>query len=331
MKQYKTVLLMATLLLIAFFSKAQVQKTVFEFTLYAQDIRGNKDSIIIGYHPDAQSVTRIDPLFGDLHIDRKFDSIFEIRGHKMGYVHNKSWRLEKTQEQNIERAYEIRNAGISERITLRYTNRGEAICTPRGIGGPGFILVKSKYPPVKFYWNKPLFDRVKAPCVGKTYIVPNEIYLQESPPEDPIWNGATVYFSDQDAFSSSLMRNLGPATPQRFLVPYLDGTHDTLYNFVFMFENSQARITSTEEAIEHISTIYPNPCVDILNVQLPILPSFQGQVNIYDASGRLSRSEKKWIDSENLNIKVADLNTGFYFLDIIHSDGKHFSAKFLKE
>ena len=53
----------------------------FEFPIYCSDALGNKDTIYLGYHPDALSGSNgfINLEFGEEAIDTPFDSIFEVR------------------------------------------------------------------------------------------------------------------------------------------------------------------------------------------------------------------------------------------------------------
>ena len=111
---------------------SQTKKPEFEFTLYGEDSKGHKDSVIIGYAHDAIDYY-LDTVYGDKNIaNTKFDSVFEMRVHKIHYISNNPQALDLV--------------GISKRITLRYSNGSSTAtsCIPNGTSSGGFVLMKVK-------------------------------------------------------------------------------------------------------------------------------------------------------------------------------------------
>ncbi len=146
----------------SFFVSAQSLQPEFSFTLYAEDGKGNKDSIIIGYHPEARSDEVLDTRFADKDIaNQPFDSVFEIRGHKVFRLYS------SLSVQNPK----FINKGMSKHLTLRHdTNKcGEPYILQYG-PGVGYLLIRMRYPPLKLYWDKSKFSRNDNPCISRSFV-----------------------------------------------------------------------------------------------------------------------------------------------------------------
>ncbi|NLA25294.1 MAG: T9SS type A sorting domain-containing protein, partial [Bacteroidales bacterium] len=74
-------------------------------------------------------------------------------------------------------------------------------------------------------------------------------------------------------------------------------------------------------------SIYPNPASEYLNIELN--QYLTDEVQIYDISGKLLIS--KAINSNHTQINIADLEQGMYILNVLKSDRKIASLRFVKE
>jgi hypothetical protein len=111
-------------------------------------------------------------------------------------------------------------------------------------------------------------------------------------------------------------------------ITYPDGSKDTIQsNYQFQFQNSSIRLATHE--VEVIKKIYPNPCREFLNLFLPNISSLKPKVNIYDISGALMSINHHFLDNI-ISLDTSPLKVGYYIVDIINRDNKHFIAKFTK-
>ena len=294
---------------------SQSKKPEFEFTLYGEDSRGHKDSVIIGFDHNARTDIFLDTVYGDKNIAyAKYDSIFEMRAHK----------VPRLPPANISSNQILFSYGASKHITLNYSDGfGSVSCVPTGRSKLGFILIKIKYPPLKLSWNNNQFGKASVNyCVGLSYLLFNEILLTEYPPEQI---GQTVYMHK----NTFLIDSLNDFTYYRFPVKFSDGTIDTLQsNYVFDFVDSGLG-SPTENIIQEISKVYPNPCSDILNLFLPEVKSGLIQIKIYGINGVLIQSSKK-SSSDFISVETASLAVGNYLIEVLTDDNRRFIAKFSK-
>ena len=134
---------------------AQIKTPEFEFTLYGEDARGHKDSVVIAYDRKTKYENFLETEFGDVSIaNKKLDSVFEMRVHKSQYVYG-------ILDQVIARGH------IAKHITLKYGFTRifpppDEPCVPYGVSQNGFILCKVKYLPIKFTWDKSRFSDRKS-------------------------------------------------------------------------------------------------------------------------------------------------------------------------
>ena len=289
---------------------SQSKKPEFEFTLYGEDSRGHKDSVIIGYDHNARTDIFLDTVYGDKNIgDIKFDSVFEMRTHKLFNL-------------SFMDSYTL--YGASKHITLNYFDGfGASSCVPSGSSKLGFILIKAKYPPFKLSWDKKLFDKASANyCVGLSYLLYEIVFLLEEPPEKIPY---TVYMTKNSFLIDSLNQFINYKHP----IKYSDGTIDTLQSdYVFDFRNSGLG-SPTQNIVQEISKVYPNPCSDILNLFLPEIKSGSTHIKIYGLNGFLIESTKKY-SGDFITVETASLAVGNYLIEVVTDDNRRFIAKFSK-
>ncbi len=308
---------------------AQSKKTEFEFKIYGEDARGNKDSVIIGYsHNTSGLLPYIDTAFGDKNIiDIKYDSVFEMRVHKSSY-------FEGTSSGGF--GYpELKEVGLSKRVTLKYTNNiGQNSCEPYGHSWYGYILAKVKYPPFKIYWDSTKFDTANY-CVGHSYFQANGWLNQDLPFTQIPY---TLYLNGTSSLTDSLSYKPLPPTKdyyppyitrQHIVLNYPDGTTDSLQsNYMFQFISSHI-LTGTEDITQMISKVYPNPCREQLNLFLPEPKIGTMKVNIYGITGELYKVSNK-ISDTIVSVETSSLPIGFYIVEVIDAENKKYVAKFSK-
>ncbi|NLA25321.1 MAG: T9SS type A sorting domain-containing protein [Bacteroidales bacterium] len=86
-------------------------------------------------------------------------------------------------------------------------------------------------------------------------------------------------------------------------------------------------VSSPEILSNNEISIYPNPASEYLNIELN--QHLSDEVQIYDISGKLLIS--KAINSNQTQINIADLEQGMYILNVLKSDRKIASLRFVKE
>ena len=320
MKLNATVVFFFLCIIVSF---SQTKKPEFEFTLYGEDSRGHRDSVIIGYAHDARSDEYLDTAYGDKNISNiKFDSIFEMRVHKITY-------LRATNPSNYN------NFGVSKRVTLYYSNEGSSTCLPYGLSIHGFVLMKVKYPPFKLFWDRKQFERAFANrCVGLSYLIYSEYLTQDFPPEarkETIWLGKDSALMDSLRVLPMYPDTVKPGinyTGLNIPINYADGRKDTLQaNYLFGFKSST--LAPTENLVQTINKVYPNPCREQLNLFLPDIKKVAFTVNIYSINGELLEVEYKYSDN-TISVETSSLNSGNYIIEVVSKDGQRFIAKFNK-
>jgi hypothetical protein len=68
--------------------------------------------------------------------------------------------------------------------------------------------------------------------------------------------------------------------------------------------------------------LWPNPCIDILNLDLGAFPQKEGMISIYDATGRMQWSCFAQAGRSDLHeISLEGLLPGLYFVRYVYSAG----------
>lgn len=288
------------------FHSLQAQQAEFQYTLFVEDARGNKDSVVLGYDNTATQLTP-SSIFGEIDIkSRPFDSIFEVRATK-----------------------------ASNRFSINFHSkkiiaRTETQCTP--ISGSSSIitlLIRAKYYPIKFKWDKTLFQR---PCESRSFLVSSEVYFTYHPDliayADSLYK--TAYLKRQSEKIELFDKRYPNGQPDpgyyyAFTAPINTGRNDTIWTYSTVFKIGQGVATSDNK--EHEISGFPNPCFDELNIQLPNYET--GQIEIFDVVGRKMKSIQ--VESANqLKIDVRDLNQGLYLLKFKTNENQIYTSKFFK-
>ena len=111
-------------------------------------------------------------------------------------------------------------------------------------------------------------------------------------------------------------------------VPFTNlGSDSYTGNFIAFFTNKG--LSSTNTATQNQFSIYPNPALEILNIQTTEPLTENTQISVFDVSGkRVLSSYAKAADLNQLN--VASLNSGVYILQL-SSSSLNQSFKFIKK
>lgn len=304
-------ILSISLLLIAKCAFSQTLKPEFSFTLYAEDAKGNKDSVTIGYHPDARQDEVLDTRFADKDIsDQPFDSVLEIRAHKIFWL----WTKGVINPPFL-------NRGMSKHLTL--THNSEKCFDPFQFDfgrNMGFILVKIKYPPLKLSWDKNLFEKIFNPCISQSFL---------------FYSDYPMYFM----FTHELLKKVTylkelSEIPESLLIPVKFknnlGMIDSLEtNYVISFQKANLTVSTTD--LNDISTInmYPNPCTQFIHLSLSGPQEKILTLNIFTQGG--ASIDLPFIQSDDLiKVQTENLPQGQYFINIKTSAGRVFSDRFYK-
>jgi len=112
----------------------------------------------------------------------------------------------------------------------------------------------------------------------------------------------------------------------------LTPNNPTAENIVFSV-NGSAVVTGLEEIIQLADVnLYPNPFVDIIELQLDVKKSARAQLNITDLNGKLMLQKELQL-SEGLftdQIDLSNFSNGVYLFNIIHEQ-EVLSRKIIKQ
>ncbi len=277
----------------------------FQYSLYVEDARGKKDSIILGYDRTAAYAT-LESRFGEIDIKQNpFDSLLEMRA------------TEATNRFNIK--YH------SKKVIAKF----EGICPDNASSSIITLLIRAKYYPIKFSWNKALFTD---PCRGQSILLNSEAYFAIDPPfergADSIYS--VTYMKNQMDKVEKFERRTPSGQPNPFyhyifLAPTNNGQNDTIWTYSTVFRSDL--INKVTELNYQKINIYPNPSLDFIN--LDFIDYETGHIEIYDLAGRNIKTIK--VESSiQLKIDVHDFNVGMYFLQFKAGDGKTYISKFVK-
>ncbi|MFK7949166.1 MAG: T9SS type A sorting domain-containing protein [Saprospiraceae bacterium] len=279
---------------IAFIYSLSAQQTAeFETTIYAMDLNGNIDSVVIGY--DAAASDDIDTQFGEIDITTQpWDSTFEIR---VSPKFNKSNKLGKKQ--------------------IAYYD-----CP---FNGPGVRVAQINLSihantPIVFTWDMQDFQD---DCIDSSAIVDDNTFflypflgLGRSMMAQRPNHGST--FDLPNYFYSYYQGNIE------------GGGTDTIFNVFIGFIDDIDDLVSTEQQkeLQSKTKVFPNPMMDNFTIELPE-SYFSESVQIFDITGReVYQSVEK---SNQINVSSMNWAKGIYFYKVQLEDGIIVSGKVVKE
>lgn len=118
--------------------------------------------------------------------------------------------------------------------------------------------------------------------------------------------------------------DLTPYIGQTIYIAFYSSTQDVWFVGIDDFKVSNGML-AVSEAKQKTVSMYPNPVVDILNIDSK---NKMSEINIYDISGRLQKQEK--VNSENAKINMAELAPGSYIVKIKEGNSEK-SHKIIKK
>jgi len=205
----------------------------FSTKLYFEDAKGHRDTLTIGYDPNATDT--LDVSFGEKNINAlPFDSVFDVR---------------------ISEAYALMEYGATSQFLTKKQIFKKA-CARAGFSTPA-ILIKCKYYPIKVKWDKGVFND---PCRSYSFITDWH---------PAMWFDGIVgteqgpyYMKSQDSAMFSYFTHQHIYTFNNVIV-------DTLQQLFFCIASPENFSTGISVLTQKQPIVYPNPVEDKLTVNTP--------------------------------------------------------------
>lgn len=295
-------------LLCLFFQNIAAQNTpMFEMLIYFEDAVGNKDTIMVGYDPNADSYD-LNPQFGESWVNEPFDSTFEVR-----VVHFDDW-LHRTSKKVIG-GFEATGGGDT--------------C---GAGGNVKILLNAIHFPITIRYDTSLIHAEG--CHRNMILSPDwQIFLQQ------YWWDADVWYcmSNYDEIIDSSDYMIHPDEHAGYLKYEFEVEGQGMkelagYFWVVKWIGICETLIGTKEGEKsRAGKIFPNPATNEVSLELPAEGGAE-RIDFYDSAGRKMKS----LDARGLfdtdKIQVGDLPAGFYIVYATVSGGNdRLAFKFVKQ
>ncbi|NUO02543.1 MAG: T9SS type A sorting domain-containing protein [Saprospiraceae bacterium] len=289
------------------------QTALFQAVIRFEDAVGNKDSVTVGYDPNA--TFGIDAEFGEAEITAPFDSVFEVRAMSAISFNN-----------------------TFSKVIIEYS---QFIPAFNCHGGPRTnIFVWSKYQPVKVSWDSTIFLNER--CLRGSFISNHEIDELTGPFEVDEFPPVCACMASQDSYVFELT--------QEALIAHYDSIgydesvavgieaeiegvgNQTIYGLRFkpdwIFGYTPCYwITDVEEPTAAIPlSIFPNPSHGLVKIAGPEYAAFD-ELKVFDATGHLVHSIAKLKNSE---ADLSGLPGGIYQLQAQSEDGKRYMGRVVK-
>lgn len=280
-----------TVFIIIFKLSAQ-QTPEFEFTLYAHDIQGNIDSVVLGY----------DSLATDIGFDSQFGEID---------ITNQSWSN-----------FEMRLSNLEGMTLYRKKEIGNYWC-PQPVPGLNsismFIILNPDTSDVYFTWDSNLFTD---DCIDNTALADDYQFF-----DFPGLGGFNHrILKNGTNFTPGFNVNNDGFVKQE--ISLIGGGIDTAYVLYFAFQNMlMTSNTDIQKEIRQQTKVFPNPTTDNFTIKLPE-SYFSESVQIFDITGReVYQSVEK---SSQIDVPSSTWVKGIYFYKVRLDDGIVVSGKVIK-
>jgi len=89
-------------------------------------------------------------------------------------------------------------------------------------------------------------------------------------------------------------------------------------------------LSTTGNDVLRTAHVYPNPAVDFVSLKFEQPVAKQVTVQLHSIIGNQLEVETEVVDDYELRLKVKDLPSGYYLLDVKLSGASHSAFKFLK-
>jgi len=282
------------------------QTALFQAVIRFEDAVGNKDSVTVGYDPEA--TFGIDPEFGEAEITAPFDSVFEVRA--------------------------MSRFDFDQKFSKVIIDESDFIFGLNCYGGPiVYLFVWSKHQPFKVEWDSSLF--LNDVCVRGSFIsnhqedeVAGPFDLEQFPPicacmaiqslqyfelsEDalPPENSIMTFEAEVEGIGSQVIYGL------RFK-PVDPGGYTPCYWIT----------VDTDEPIAATPlSIFPNPSHGLVKVTSSEHTAFE-ELKVFDTMGHLVQSISAIKNSE---ADLSGLPGGIYQLQAQGKDGKRYVGRVVK-
>lgn len=295
------------LILLCLFSKAAVCQIapMFEMSIYFEDAVGNRDTVMVGYDPEADSYD-LNPQFGEAWVFVPFDSVFEVRA-----VHSDDW-LNRT----------------SKKVIGGFEAGGGDTC---GAGGNVKVILSAKHFPVIISYDT-AFIHTSA-CHRNMILSPDwQIFLQQ------YWWDADVWYcmSNYDEIIDSSDYMIHPEEHAGYLKYEFEVEGQGIkelggYFWVVKWIGICETLTGTKEGEKSVSgKIFPNPAADKISLELPKGENVE-RIDFYDSAGHKVKSLGIQRPFNINDVPVGDLPVGFYTVCVTFDRSVPLVFKFVRQ
>ncbi len=307
-----------------FFSCAQ-KLAMFQSVLYFNDLKGNVDSLWIGY--DTAANGQFNPEYGELDLEHSFDSVFEVRASHR----NKA---------PIAEAGAILSKKVIGHAELELVEPPSRSCYS---GQTIVIYIKAKYPPVRISWDRFQFIDSLG-CNPGCFVTPDYLYDISDPVS--LWlhfeNKRFACLPKEEYFEINLdpqftKANFPKEITHRLVRTFNDGLTDTLFGVALHFIphvsespcvlNVGAQVAKTlSERIQ----FYPNPALHTVMLRVRDLESV-ASIDCVSLDGSCHTLQYNLCkQSGSILLSVDGLPPGMQFLIVRYHDGNLEEVPFIK-
>ena len=266
-----------------------ISQPEFSFDLYFEDALGNRDTVTIGYDPEATD--GIDAQFGEENIiSQPWDSILDVRIGDKSYSLN-NWSTENTylSKKQIISSY-CENDIISSRITIQFY---------------------AKNYPIKFKWDKVLFTDDSCRFFSALFGKQDALTIDA-------WEGTFLQYNDSTIYKPVVLPSNQTVLYSHYVSEFngqlSTGYPISSYTFfdkeigVTQFVFYSLRAASLDDKSIYQTIIYPNPinCNSILHI------SNGNSYELFNVNGNMIKHG----NIENKNLNLENIPPGVYYIHI---------------
>ncbi|HDO26585.1 MAG TPA: T9SS type A sorting domain-containing protein [Bacteroidetes bacterium] len=290
---YSFILFLIQLTAIAVYSQE------FSFPLYFEDATGNRDTLILGYDPNATD--SIDPEFGEINIvDQPWKDQLDVRTGEVKYFGD--WK-------NVAPLYESKIQIVDKTCNFGHQNNIVAWCN---------------HFPLIIKWDTSLFKNNN--CVTGSLLNTWQYFAWD------VVYGRTAFLSpDFFAFESdsliidSIAEGITPSV-------YTDGEKTIIMMWFAFADTATVPPTGVVELADQDNfSIYPNPSENFLFIKMDSEKSGVITIKMFNSNGQLVvKLNKRYNANEAVSINTAHLKAGLYYVTLIHKNKLLMTKKWLK-
>lgn len=271
----------------------------FSFPLYFEDTTGSRDTLILGYDPNATD--SIDPEFGEINIvDQLWNDQLDVRTGEVKYFG--AW-------ENVAPLYESKIQIVKKMCNFDHQINIVAWCN---------------HFPLIIKWDTSLFKNNN--CVTGSLLSAWQYFAWD------VIYGKTAFLSpDFFAFESdsliidSIAEGITPSV-------YTDGEKTIIMMWFAFADTATVPPTGVVEVADQESfIIYPNPSKNYLYIKMNSKKSGVITIKMFNSKGQLViESNKSYLVNKAIAINTAQLKAGLYYITLIHKNKLLMTKKWLK-